>query len=186
MFRFTSVIALGIALAMPLAANSGAANATARSHPPQRPLPQATDRELTRGPAYHVDPAKGDDTSNGSSAKPWKTIQHGVGRLKPGDTLYLRGGVYHETVYLNRSGTAESPIVVAAYPGELPVLDGGLPEFLESPAASWEPAKNGAPDEYVSAKTYPHAADRRHATPVPAGVMGANVGARGAAAAGAG
>jgi hypothetical protein len=88
-------------------------------------------------------------------------MQHGVRRLKPGDTLYLRGGIYYESVYLTQSGTAQSPIVIAAYPGELPVLDGGLREFLKSPASSWEPVEDGAPDEYASAKTYDHAADRR-------------------------
>ena len=144
-----------------LAPSAGAANLKTKSHPPQRPLPAALHGALTRGPAYHVDPARGDDTNDGSAGKPWKTMQHGLGCLKPGDTLYLCGGVYHETVYLTQSCTAESPIVIAAYPGELPVLDGGLREFLESPATSWEPAKNGAPDEYVSTKKYPDAADRR-------------------------
>ena len=133
------------------------------SHPPQRPLPQASNRALTRGPAFYVDPVRGNDANDGSLGKPWKTMQHAVRRLKPGDALYLRGGVYHETVFLTRSGTAEAPIVIAAYPNELPVLDGGLPEFLKSPAASWQPAKDGAPGEYVSTKTYPGAADR----PVP-------------------
>jgi hypothetical protein len=88
-------------------------------------------------------------------------MQHAVRQLKPGDTLYLRGGIYYETVYLMRSGTAQSPIVIAAYPGELPILDGGLREFLESPSSSWIPVEDGALDEYVSTKTYVHAADRR-------------------------
>ncbi len=116
---------------------------------------------ITSGPAYYVDPARGDDTNNGSVENPWKTMQHGVQRLEPGDTLYLRGGIYSETVYLTRSGTIESPITISAYPGELPVLDGGLREFLKSPATSWQPATGGAPDEYVSTKTYPQAAVRR-------------------------
>src|SRR5262245_31038779 len=115
-----------------------APSADATSHPPQRTLPKPTDRPLTKGPAYHVDAVKGDDGNDGSAAKPWKTMQHGVRRLKPGDTLYLRG-VFHEKVHLTRSGTAEAPIVIAAYPGELAVLDGGLREFLESPATSWQP-----------------------------------------------
>jgi hypothetical protein len=51
--------------------------------------------------------------------------------------------------------------VISAYPGELPILDGGLPEFLQSPETSWEPATDGAADEYVSTRTYSHAADRR-------------------------
>jgi hypothetical protein len=143
------------------APSAGAVNLKAKSHPPQRPLPTAMAGALTRGPAYHVDPARGDDTNDGSVGKPWKTMQHGLGCLKPGDTLYLHGGVYYETVYLTQSGTAESPIVIAAYPGELPVLDGGLREFLESPATSWEPVKDGAPGEYASTKKYPDAADRR-------------------------
>jgi hypothetical protein len=88
-------------------------------------------------------------------------MQHGVRQLKAGDTLYLRGGIYYESVYLTQSGTAQSPIVIAAYPGELPVLDGGLREFLESPSSSWIPVEGGAPDEYASTKTYVHAADRR-------------------------
>lgn len=146
-----------VAVLIPLTSTA----AKAGSHPPQRPLPTAMDNSLTRGPAYYVDPARGNDEDDGSVNKPWQTMQHGVRQLKPGDTLYLREGIYYETVYLTRSGMAESPIVIAAYPGELPVLDGGLREFLESPASSWEPVEDGAPDEYASTKTYVHAADRR-------------------------
>jgi len=138
-----------------------AANRNVQSHLPQRPLPKAVDRPLTRGPAYYVHPSRGDDSNNGSMKKPWKSMQHAVRRLKPGDTLYLRDGVYHEKVYLTQSGTADAPIVIAAYPNELPILDGGLSEFLNSPAKSWRPAKEGAPGEYVSTKTYPDAADRQ-------------------------
>ena len=155
------VLGLCMVVLMLLAPSARAANSKVKSHPPQRPLPKAMDGVLTRGPTYYVDPARGDDTHDGSIGKPWKTLQHGVRRLKPGDTLYLRGGIYYEKVYLTRSGTADSPIVIAAYPGELPVLDGGLREFLESPATSWEPVEDGVPDEYASSKTYLDAADRR-------------------------
>ena len=37
---------------------------------------------LAKGPTYFVDPAKGDDKNDGSEAKPWKSIQHTVNRLK--------------------------------------------------------------------------------------------------------
>lgn len=147
---------------VPLAVLGGAeTDSQVKSHPPQRPLPTAVKRDKTTGPAYYVDPGRGDDANDGSIARPWRTMQHGVRRLEPGDTLYLREGVYHEKVYLTRSGTAEAPIVIAAYPGELPVLDGGLPEFLESPETSWTPLDNGVTGEYVSAKTYPDAVDRQ-------------------------
>ena len=152
---------LGILVVMLLALSAAAANSKTKSHPPQRPLPKARDGVLTRGPTYYVDRTRGDDTNDGSIGKPWKTMQHGVRRLTPGDTLYLREGVYYETVYLTRSGLAESPITIASYPGELPILEGGLREFVESPATSWEPVKNGPSDEYVSTKTYPDANDRQ-------------------------
>src|SRR5438067_1374593 len=56
---------------------------------------------------------------------------------------------------------AEAPITIAAHPGELAVLDGGLPEFLDSPATAWEPFPGGAAGEFVSARAYPHADDRK-------------------------
>lgn len=139
---------------------AAAADRTFTSHPPMRPLPEPRAGKATTGPVYHVDPA-GDDRNDGSETEPWRTVQHGVRQLRPGDTLYLHGGVYHEHVYLTRSGTADKPVVIAAYPGEQPVLDGGRREFVESPAASWEPFAGGAPGEYVSTKTYPGVADRR-------------------------
>ena len=135
--------------------------AGAASHPPQRPLPHAIAGQPTSGPAYYVDPARGDDVQEGSRDRPWQSLQHGVRRLAPGDTLYLREGVYYESVYLTRSGTAEAPIVIAAYPGELPVLDGGVRAFCKSPDAAWEPLPDGAPGEYISTETFPAAADRQ-------------------------
>jgi hypothetical protein len=124
------------------------------SHPPMRPLPTAIAMPLAKGPALFVDAAKGDDKHDGSATKPWKSIQHAVKRLKPGDTLYLRGGTYYEHVRLTRSGTVDAPIVIASYPGELAIVDGGLREFAESPETSWEPLKGGADGEYVSTKMY--------------------------------
>jgi hypothetical protein len=126
-----------------------------------RPLPAASDRPLAAGPKLFVDAARGDDRNAGTAQAPWKTLAHALRRLKPGDTLYLRGGTYHEKVFLNRSGTAKAPITIASHPGELAVIDGGLSEFLDSPAASWEPFKGGAEGEFVSTRAYPHADDRK-------------------------
>ncbi len=131
------------------------------THPPQRPLPEPRECEVAAGPKYFVDAARGEDANPGTEAAPWKTVQHGLRHLEPGDTLYLRGGVYYEKLHLLRSGTEEAPITIAAYPGELPVIDGSEREFLESPAESWEPAEGGAEGEYVSTKTYFEADSRR-------------------------
>ena len=111
--------------------------AAAETHPPMRPLPQPIKGDLAPGPKRFVDAAKGDDANDGSQANPWKTLSHSFRQLKPGDTLYLRGGIYYEKAALTRSGTPEAPITISSHPGELAVIDGGLREFLEDPAGSW-------------------------------------------------
>ncbi|MCI0358266.1 MAG: DUF1565 domain-containing protein, partial [Planctomycetaceae bacterium] len=125
-----------------------------QSHPPMRPLPAPRPRELASAGQRFVDAERGDDGADGTKSAPWKTLAHALRQLKPGDTLYLRGGTYYEKVALTRSGASGAPITIAAYPGELAVLDGGLREFLESPATSWEPFAGGAEGEYASTRTY--------------------------------
>ncbi len=143
------------------AVQGAAAEQTWKSHPPVRPLPIGYQSELVAGAKRFVNPQRGDDAHDGSESKPWKTVTYAVRQLEPGQTLYLRGGIYYERPALTRSGTVEFPITIANYPGELPIIDGGLREFAESPATSWQPLEGGAPDEYVSTKTFPEADLRR-------------------------
>ncbi|MBN2449637.1 MAG: hypothetical protein JXR77_04570, partial [Lentisphaeria bacterium] len=79
------------------------------------------------GSVYFVSPA-GDDMHDGLSPAPGRvlrTVQAGVDRLQPGDTLLLCAGVYRETVVFPRSGTAEAPIAVSsADPGDPAVVSG--------------------------------------------------------------
>jgi len=138
-------VALGIAGAQPKVV----------THTPTRPVPTATPREMNSGPAFFVDPNKGDDANPGSKENPWKTLAHAVKQLKPGDTLYLHGGTYYEHVTLNVRGTPDKPITIRAMPMELPILDGGIREFYENPAKAWEPCPDGVEGEYRSTKTYP-------------------------------
>lgn len=137
---------------------------THRSHPPMRPLPQAVKSPLAAGPKHFVDAARGNDANAGSQAAPWKSLAHATRQLKPGDTLYVRGGTYYEKVALTRSGTTNAPITIASFPGELAMIDGGLREFHDSPATSWQPFAGGAAGEFVSTKTYFGADDRRAPT----------------------
>lgn len=56
-------------------------------------------------------------------ATPWPRIYYeSLGCLAPGDTLYIRGGIYDEMINLcptvMRNGTAEHPIAILPYPGE--------------------------------------------------------------------
>lgn len=132
-----------------------------RSHAPMRTRPDAPLRPKELGPSYFVDPQRGDDSLAGTEEQPWQTLRHSLRRLKPGDTLYLRGGTYYERPALSRSGTTEAPITIRSYPGELAVIDGGQREFWENPAASWEPLPDGGAGEFVSTHTYPDVDNRR-------------------------
>jgi hypothetical protein len=110
---------------------------------------------MEKGPAFFVDAAKGDDGHDGSASKPWKTINHAVRHLKPGDTLYLRGGRYYERVPIRLQGTPEKPITIRSYPKELAILDGGIREFFEEAATAWEPCPDGVEGEFRSTNAYP-------------------------------
>jgi len=147
----------GFALALALP-NLHAAEKVA-THPAMRPLPKSAGIPRAEGPARFVDASRGDDASMGTEEAPWKTLKHSLRKLKPGETLYLRG-TFYEKVGLTRSGTEEAPITIRSVPGELAVIDGGQSKFLTDPAASWQPLKGGASGEFVSTRTYPDA-DRR-------------------------
>jgi hypothetical protein len=68
----------------------------------------------------------GVDGQSGAISAPWRTIGYATGVLRAGDTLYVRGGVYHEVLYPTQSGTAGAYIVFSAYPGEYVQIDGPL------------------------------------------------------------
>lgn len=75
------------------------------------------------GSIYYVSPL-GSDANPGTMARPWKTLNYAAGRLSAGDTLYIRGGIYRETVDFSNSGTNSARISISAFPGEQPVIDG--------------------------------------------------------------
>ena len=83
-------------------------------------------RDSARGARYYVAPPPlGDDANPGNFDEPWGTPHRALEALEPGDTVYLRGGVYPltEHLVLPRSGREEAPITWSAYPGESPRLD---------------------------------------------------------------
>lgn len=72
---------------------------------------------------YYV-ASSGSDSNPGTIDEPFRTIQKGVNNTNAGDTTYVRGGTYHEAITISKSGTSSSPIIIAGYPGERPVIDG--------------------------------------------------------------
>ncbi|MBL8829432.1 MAG: hypothetical protein JNM18_20780 [Planctomycetaceae bacterium] len=153
-YRSCSLLTLLVGFGLTTIPLGPAVSAEFTSHPPLRSLPTISSRPLVKGPTRFVAPA-GDDRHDGTEAAPWKTLTHAARQLKPGDTLYLRGGTYYETARITVAGTADQPITIASYPGELAVLDAGHRDFYESPAQAWEPFPAGGADEYRSTKSYP-------------------------------
>ena len=66
---------------------------------------------------YYVAPG-GNDSNQGTLAHPYATIQKAANVAQPGDTVYVRAGIYREMVSLPRSGSAGLPITFQAYNGE--------------------------------------------------------------------
>lgn len=155
------VLALAAAARSPIAAGTAVAAEAAApaSHAPLRPLPTASQRPRSEGPGFYADARRGADANPGTEAAPWRTINHALKNLSPGDTLYLRGGTYYENVYCAVAGRPDAPVTVRSFPGELAVIDGGIPEFQESPAEAWAPAPGGAAGEYRSARPYKNVRD---------------------------
>jgi len=75
------------------------------------------------GNHYYVSP-DGDDANPGSFDQPWRTIQHAVENVGPGDVIWARGGTYNEGVDIETSGLRGRPITLIGYPGEVAILDG--------------------------------------------------------------
>jgi len=73
---------------------------------------------------YYVAP-NGSNSNPGTQAAPFATLQKGHDVAVAGDTIYMRGGTYTLSTYvnINRSGSSGNPIKVFNYPGETPVLD---------------------------------------------------------------
>jgi len=84
-------------------------------------------------PGVYVVSPRGDDAARGGVSAPWRTVAYAIGRLRPGDELFLRAGRYVEDVVGVdiAQGTSDAGITVTAWPGESPVLVGLL--WLEEP-----------------------------------------------------
>ena len=85
---------------------------------------------------YYVAP-DGKDTNPGTKARPFQTLQKAQSFVLPGDTVFIRGGIYQMQesqinsfsriqafiTLLDKSGTENKRIYYWAYPGERPVFD---------------------------------------------------------------
>lgn len=78
------------------------------------------------GACYYVDGQTGDDSYSGTIPQrrsdrrdgPLRTIQAGYDRLRGGQTLLVRKGVYRETLTLGKKASASHPIVIRPFWGD--------------------------------------------------------------------
>ncbi len=82
-----------------------------------------------RAADYYV-AADGDDDNPGTLEAPFATVERGQQAASPGDTVFIREGVYEFSsttrtvgVAFSKSGTANARINYFAYPGERPIFD---------------------------------------------------------------
>lgn len=73
---------------------------------------------------YYVSTTGNDSNAGTSLDAPFKTIQKAMNTAVAGDTVIVRGGTYREDVEVTHGGTASAPIILEAYPGEIPVIKG--------------------------------------------------------------
>jgi hypothetical protein len=69
----------------------------------------------------------GDDANPGTIDQPFKTITKAISEVTPGDTIYVRGGIYALTSTITisaaKSGTESRLITLTAFHDEIPILD---------------------------------------------------------------
>ena len=88
-------------------------------------------RGLASGATYYV-ATNGSDSATGTLAAPFATLEKARNSTAPGDTVFVRGGIYFRTntftlTTANSGSSAASPTVYRNYTNETPILVGGLP-----------------------------------------------------------
>ncbi|MEN6576265.1 MAG: DUF1565 domain-containing protein, partial [Phycisphaerales bacterium] len=88
------------------------------------------------GREYHVS-VQGNDTNNGSAARPLRTISAAAELAQPGDVITVHQGEYRERISPPRGGTSDgNRIVYRAAPGEKATVKGS--EVIKG----WQKAQN--------------------------------------------
>src|SRR5262249_3348298 len=68
--------------------------------------------------------SSGSDTDSGSISAPFKTIQKCATVVAAGESCFIRGGTYRETVIPSNSGSASNPITYTTYNNEFVTVNG--------------------------------------------------------------
>ncbi len=81
---------------------------------------------LRTGADVHYVSPDGRDGGPGTRGEPWQTLTYALPQMFAGQALYVRGGKYREDVraIVLHQGRADDRILLQAYPGERPVVQG--------------------------------------------------------------
>ena len=112
---------------------------------------------LTVDAAEYFVATNGSDAADGSFGAPFATVQHAVDQLSGGDTLYLRGGTYHQEAAISGIGQWT---LGTGWTGRWEVTEGSAPPVLVS--------FNGSNTLRLRNK---HSATRALTTPVAGGTL---------------
>ena len=72
---------------------------------------------------FYVAPL-GSDENQGTLENPWRSIEYSINQLKAGDTLFLREGVYSESIRIYEGGEENNRIIIRNYQDEKPLIEG--------------------------------------------------------------
>jgi hypothetical protein len=76
---------------------------------------------------YYVSNSIGDDSSDGSIDSPFETIGKAISKIDAGDSVIIRGGLYHEEILIdNLNSSISSPTLIKSFDGETVVIDGTI------------------------------------------------------------
>jgi len=76
---------------------------------------------------YYVSNSIGDDNSDGSIDSPFETIGKAISKIDAGDSVIIRGGLYHEEILIdNLNSSISSPTLIKSFDGETVVIDGTI------------------------------------------------------------
>ena len=80
---------------------------------------------LPKGGGVYYVATGGKDSNPGTIGRPFRTLGAAIDAAKPGDTIFVRGGLYScsITIYIDKSGKESKTIRLWAFPGETPIFD---------------------------------------------------------------
>lgn len=81
------------------------------------------------GTTYYVSAAKGNNNNPGNEpGKPLRTIQAAINKVQTGDAISVGAGTYTERLHIQKPGSSDTPLIIAARENEEVIIDGaGLP-----------------------------------------------------------